>query len=439
MTICIATNLFYPARGGVPNYYWYLAACLSKTGHRVIVLRPGLELEDKSDRVEINNDITVVTLFETYNRHYYQFAKFFRPGDYEAHSWLAMGYAMKEWLLKNNHYSIDIIEVPDYGGLAVLLKDERLPPVLINGHSAMLQLQPYDHIPDNDHTKVLRKLETLSFRYADGIVAHSLLNQQELSTLARRPVFFARAPWIPPTAAVRNSSIPGKFIVVGRLHMAKGPGVMAEAVKLIIEKKPSFKLEWIGQDTHTAPGGQLVTAYLEKNYPEIWGKNFIWKDALPHEKILEEVANAEFAFIPSIWETFNYFSLEAAWLLLPFLITEQTGSVYLFKDFPGVINVVANDPAAIAAAYLKWDKHRATKTENNHTRKNLADYFSAANIIGDRMPIYEALRDKGSKNMDSMGNELEFLNDYLSFSRKAYYFIRRTIKSAVKKPKPPHE
>ncbi len=435
MTICIATNLYYPSRGGVPNYYYYLARSLAATGHAVIVIKPGLECEEKNDSIETPDGITVVTLHTTYKKHHDRFKNYFRPGDYEVYSWLAMGYAMKEWLLQNAvAQRIDIIETPDYGGLAILLKDEQLPPVLIDGHSALLQLHPHDFIPDNDHTSILKKLETLSFKYADGILAHSIINQHALETISSQPVHFARAPWIVPVTTSTREKIKGKYIVVGRLHMIKGPAVLAEAVRLIIQQEPGFTIEWIGQDTHTAPGGKKVSGFLQQNFPDLWGKSFTWKGPLPHEKILEETASAEVAFIPSRWETFNYFALEAAYLSTPFIITDQTGSEYLFKDQPGVSIVPAGSAPALAASYFQLKKaERTTASQNEETREYLAGYFSAAGIVGDRLPIYEKLIQGKTKDPGKAREELAFLNNYLSLPRKTYYSIRRTIKSLIGK------
>lgn len=429
MNICIATNLYFPSIGGVPNYYLYLAQVLEKAGHRILVLRPDFSAVDKNDVVEVNGAITVVSLCRTFNKHNAYLKQFFRPGDYEAYSWIAMGYAMKEWLLENRRtHKIDLIEVPDYGGIAVLLKDDRLPPVLIGGHAFISQLSRHIHVPANDHTKVLKKLEWLSFKYAEGIVAHSKLNQQDLATLIQKEIFFSRAPWIPPTFPQNRKTEEGKHIVVNGLHMIKGPELMIEATGLIAKKEPGFKLLWMGGDTYSAPRGQLVSAYLQKKFPHIWEHNFIWKGQLPHDQILEETATAATAFIPAVWETFNYFALEASYLSTPLIMTDHTGSEYLFKDRPGVTITSAGDATAIASAYLER-RSNINKEQHILTREYLADYFSVANILRDRLPIYERLKQEGPKYCSAAIQELSFLKDYLTFSRKTYYLARKKIKS----------
>ncbi len=435
MTICIATNLYYPSIGGVPNYYWYLAQNLSQCGHTVIVLKPDYTVEDKDDIVETTNGITVVTLCNTYNKHYHHLKNFFRPGDYEAYSWIAMGYAMKEWMVENRQtHKIDIIEVPDYGGLGIFLKNDLLPPVLVGGHSALLQLKAYNYIPRNDHTKVLQQLERLSFNYADGIVAHSPQNKEDLATILQKDIYFARAPWIAPRIPPTAGRIKGLNIVVSGLHFFKGPVEMAEAIRILVKKEPGFKLSWIGGDTYSAPRGEKVSSYLAREYADIWGTNFTWEGPLQHNAILAKTAMAETAFIPSQWETFNYFALESAYLSTPLIMTDKTGSEYLFREMPSVKIVAAGSPLTLAEAYhgFRNDNHPARTDE---VRKKLTEYFSPDKIVSDRMSIYNELIQNNKLDAARALEELKFLDNYFTSSRKTYYFLRRKIKSLILKPK----
>ncbi|MBK8699765.1 MAG: glycosyltransferase [Saprospiraceae bacterium] len=67
----------------------------------------------------------------------------------------------------------------------------------------------------------------------------------------------------------------------------------------------------------------MVSTYLAKNYADIWKKNFIWIPEKKHTEVIKAIRNASVCIIPSLWETFNYFALEAAYSQKPLILTEK--------------------------------------------------------------------------------------------------------------------
>jgi hypothetical protein len=157
MTICIASDAFYPRVGGVAGFNRYLCANLLSQGHSVICLTIDEQAKpDDPDAIVKENNCTTVILKGGYQQYKKRYAAYFRPGGYSVYGWIAMGMAMKDWLLKNHKaFEIDIIETGDWGGAGIFMVDDALPPVVITGHSSAWQLNFFNHMVTDAQSKVL--------------------------------------------------------------------------------------------------------------------------------------------------------------------------------------------------------------------------------------------------------------------------------------------
>lgn len=436
MTVCITSFSIGQQVGGIPAYNSYLCSNLLTMGHKVILLTfdetAGLTDENET---RTQGDLTTVILKASYQHYLQKFKAYFRPGSYGAPGWLAMGMAMKEWLLKNHRtMSIDIIEAADYGGAGALLLSNDLPPVAIAGHSSFLQLKRYNSSIKDDHSAIIEQMELFAYLHADGILTHSHLNAEDLCTLTGRQVYFSRAPWTTPSAVVEDNSNDSKSnLVISGLQFTKGPAIMAEATRIISKKNKDWNIYWIGGDTYSAPGGTLVSTYLAKNYADIWKKNFIWIPEKKHTEVIKAIRNASVCIIPSLWETFNYFALEAAYSQKPLILTEKTGAAYLFVDDPNTKIIPANDANSLASILsnepmlTNW-----IKGITGDTKQRLIDYFSPVKIIDERINVYKTIIMNRQPLKASAAKELLFLQNYLTPRRKWYYSFRKKFKSIVK-------
>jgi len=432
MTICIVTNIFYPAVGGIPNYYKYLAENLISQGHSVIVLTVN-RTSNQDDIVVKESKFTKIELSGSYNKYKSFYQQYFRTGGYEVYDWLAIGACAKDWLLQNHYkYQIDILETLDYGGLGAFLTDDRLPPVIIDAHSSITQLKRVNFIPEDDHAHVMLNLEEISFRYADGILAHSPFNKNDLEKIINRNILFARSPWIYPTNTKNKVAIPKKNIVVASLQLAKGAELLIRTLEQIKYYDTEFSIHWIGGDTYTADKGVKVSDYLSKTYPDLWNKQFNWKNQVDHNTSIQEIATANLVLIPSIWDTFNYCAVESAWLQKPLIITENTGATYLFENDSNVKIVPSTQDGLANILLNKSALNDWIHSINAHTKSMLEEYFSPEKIIRDRIGHYNMVLDeRKTKNLSGADN-LSFLNAYYTSRRKFYYSLRNFARKIVK-------
>jgi glycosyltransferase involved in cell wall biosynthesis len=434
MTVCIATDGFPPQVGGIATFNQHLSGLLTNAGHNVIVLYIGYEAQhNEEDDVIREGCLTRVILKKTYSTILETWKPYFRPGGFDAPNWIAIGLSMREWLFKNHQeYKIDIIEASDYGGCGIFLTDPKLPPVIITGHGSLLQYSRYNYTNKDDHFKVVRKLEELSFTHADAVIAHSPLNQHDLQALFDREILFAHIPWSPPVALSEKPATKDQLLVVGGLQPVKGIYQMAEAMELLYGKRSGITLTWIGGDTFLAPGQKKMSAYLEKKYPGIWQKSFCWQNSQSYTMTQQQIAGAKLVVIPSHFETFNYVALEAAYYKKPILVTSGAGVSYLFKHGHDAWITLPGDPGALVEAILYLSENPAVAAKlGEQAHETLLKEFAPENILQERISIYEGIIQNRDNTVNKLTAGYSFIYKYKNSGRKYYYYVRQWIKKLV--------
>lgn len=431
MTICLVTDNFPPDVGGVGIFYRHLSRILSAAGHKVIVLCAGSGTGE--DEVEMEGGITVIRLHKNYLKHYQEYKAYFRPGGHNAPHWLAMGLCLREWLIQNARGNrIDIIEISDYGGLGFFLLHPFIPPYVVTANSALLQLQSYSNFSETDHTKVLKQFESLAFRYASRVLAHSTLNQSSLEEIIQRRVELLPAPWsgLESHYPASESAPP---LVVGGLQATKGAIYMAAVVEEIVRKEPSFVMHWIGYDSYTAPTGELMSVFLSKQFPGTWNKNFIWLGEKGHEETLKALAATSLVMIPSNWETFSYVAIEAAALQKPIILTATTGAAYLFEQGKSALIVSPENKQAFATAVIQMIQNPAIGKSLSQQTGVVLEQLHPSVAVPERLTMYRDAIDESVRQGDVFEREFHFMDTYLTPTRKFYYSARAALKKIIKR------
>lgn len=432
MTICIASDGFSPQVGGIATFNRHLVSLLTNTAHKVIVLSIEYNSEE-DDLVKTEGLFTNIVLRKTYQQYYKKWQKYFRRGGYDAPNWMAIGMATRQWLLTNHkQFDIDVIEVSDYGGSAVFLCDNSLPPVVVTGHGSLLQLSRYNYSNRDDSYKVICKLEELSFHFADAIIAHSQVNKLDLEGIFKRRIESAAIPWVNDGKTDNGTATKNELLVIGGLQPAKGVYIMAETMQLLLLKEPGIKLNWIGGDTWLAPGQQKVSSYLKKKYPSAWGNNFIWKREHSYIDTQQELLSSSLVIIPSLFETFSYVALEAASAGKAIIITDKTGASYLFTHGHDAWIVPANDPEKLAEAiqHLYNDPELCKKLGDN-AKRMVERTFNEKEIVEERIRLFQSIIQNRKPHTDTFEERLSFLKKYTAPSRKLYYFLRAFAKKLI--------
>ncbi|MEQ1676441.1 MAG: glycosyltransferase family 4 protein [Chitinophagaceae bacterium] len=433
MTICIATSNFPPQIGGIATFYGHLTNLLIKEGHRVLVLIPDdIDTKNNADEITERGGLTTIVLRNSYRQFLSDHTPYFPPGGLCAAGWIATGMAMKDWLLKNHKtYGIDIIEVSDYGGAGIFLMSGNLPPVVVTGHGTFTQLSRYNSVREDSQTEVVRKLELLSLQKADAILPYSPLNQADLTKLVKRQILFATAPWQESKKEIEKET--DDFIyVAGGLQKIKGAVVLARAIRILAKQNDQIRLYWAGGDTYTAPRAKKMSEYLQKKFPDIWDKNFIWLKELLHSESMDRMARSAIVVIPSEWETLNFVALEAASLNKPIIMTSSTGAAYLFHHGEDAYIVPANDPGQLAEAILYLQNNTLLRNKlGTNAAASLKKVFEGKKGIEERILIYTKVIQNRRTAGNRIENELSFLSEYLTPGRKYFLKVKDFLKRVL--------
>lgn len=438
MTVCIATSDYLPSENGIATFNKHLTNILTDSGHTAIILTIDYErCKEEDDEVikSRENKLVIVSLRKTYYRYLKYYSRFFRPGGLNAPNWLAMGYAMRDWLRANViKYNIDIIEAADYGGFGVLVMQPELPPVILTGHGNLLQMQKHSKgYETDDHFNLITELEKLSYQYADATVTHSPFNVNDLTAIFKRPIALKKMPFVSSNKIENEEKKKsGQILCIGGLYPVKGIEDLLSALMILKDHEPEIKAEWIGSDTWLAPGYKKMSTWLEKKYPEIWGSLFKWLGPQSHKTVLEKIAEAAMIVIPARFETFNYVALEAASYKKAIIITSTTGAAYLFIDGKSACIVPPSDPVSLAKAItrLRTDSNLCGELGENAVTK-VASLFNPDDILNERIELYKATIGKRRLNKNSADAATAIIKKYITPQRWLLYRIKALLKKII--------
>lgn len=438
MTICIATSNYYPEIGGISTYSQRLAALLCMEGHTVLVLTIDLNSDPIENDETITSDkgLTIVRLKSSFHDHYKYYRSFFRKGSMDAPYWIAMGKAMKEWLQKNSTtYKIDIIEASAFGGFAAFLFGKDIPPVLLSGHGAFFQYKEYNKNKTDEQSKIIVQLEKISFTHSHGIISHSPQSKENILQHTSQPVYLASIPILLKKTNFESTKFDNKNIalVIGSLQSLKGPDVLCKALydeRLI---NANIRVKWAGTDNYDHTSGRLMSEKLRSDYPEIWNKKFLWIDSPNDEQLGALYREASFIIIPTIWESFNVISVEAAFHHKPVIITNTTGSAYLFTHGKNAWIIPPNDANDLANAILHFSSSPGIcETLGEAAFQKIASALTPGKIVKERIGIYYTAITQYNNQQKQTEPDLSFINKYTTYSRKVYFTVRKKLKKLIK-------
>jgi glycosyltransferase involved in cell wall biosynthesis len=389
MTICIVTQEFGAYPGGIARVYRHLAPLLVKAGHTVMILTTdpyALQLEDEREEAE---GYTVIRLRRTVWKRQQHWTNFLGRKKEKGAYWLALGLSFRQWLIENaGKIGIDQIECTDYGGLACFLTGASLPPVSICAHGTYTQILRYDFDPQDFNTDLIRWLEDASFRVANGVIAHTESNADDIRFLFGRSCSLAPMPFVPELCS-KPSPGEGGIVVAGRLQGFKGASLCAASMELVEKEMPGMGLQWIGNDTYTAPRGQLFSTWLGQRHPRLWQKSFRWHPALPSVQLADRINRARLVLVPSQWDAFNLVCLEAAAARRPLIVTSTTGAASLFRDQENAL-IVPPAPEALAGAIQEAWQDEALRERLSGEAAHALRPFTPEAIIEGRERAYAA-------------------------------------------------
>jgi glycosyltransferase involved in cell wall biosynthesis len=380
-----------PPVGGIGTYTRALARALAEQGCRVTVISCG---SGAPSGVSADGGVTVhrVPLPAPSSRLMRRFAA--RAPQTASRLLLARGVARAIRSLKLRP---DVVEAPEWGAEALLLRLATRAPLVVHLHSPMYTLLRRRGRPLTRDQRLAASLERIAARRADVVTAGALAANQVDDTTTWLPPDRIRIVPTPVDQALLSEP-PGSWprppalVACGRLDQLKAPEVLVRAAARLLPETPGLRVVLIGEaDGRDAPkygdyGHWVAEVAAALGVPlEITGR-------LPWSEVVDRYRAASAVVVPSRYETFSMVALEAMACGTPAIVTSACGIAEHQRLLdPGWV-VPPDDPAALAEALrplLSQPDHAASR--GAAARDFVRAHFSPAIAAAARLDLYASL------------------------------------------------
>lgn len=392
MHICLATHEFPPLlAGGISTYYASLAGLLAQAGHEVTVLTTAGSSDDTGEWV--GEGVRMVQLDQARKKRLQQIAHLIPSESRSTANAAAIGLSMRDWLLENaTADGIDVVETIDYLGYSAFLIDQDLPAVLLTCHGSQGQVfsnSGFDlRTPEYGTTS---SLEAIGIALADEIGCYSPLNSKDWECFTGRTPRFMRAPFrvsqVEERSYVESETFTG--IVIARLNNWKGIFELVDALAMCNARGVDVQIRWVGRDQPAPEEGiDSVRDYLRAERSDVWGKLLVWEESMTPDQVRAAQLEADFALVPSRWDTFNFTVIEAMSAGAPLIVSTGAGASYLCEDGKDALVVPPRDPKALAGAIARMRDPELREQLGRAGRSTVENEFSAEAVLRERLDGY---------------------------------------------------
>lgn len=310
--------------GGIATYIYVLAGGLTDLGHEVhILVRKGTVTDTLDPRIKIH-------VYE--HRPPRGLARWIERFADSPAVW-ERGYSrgVREVLTELHEQApLDIVEIPEYGGLAMELRAPRPFPLVLHFHTPSVVVDSYNQVVATKERTDRYRLEEKALRVADHYKCTSEALKREACRrygLAEDSIAVIRTP-MAPAPFDRIQRLPDTqeridLLFVGRLERRKGAEIMLHAVEKILAIDPRINITFAGE-TGLQQGPNYRDAIertlARPHRKRVWFLGSVKRDGLP----LLYVRSSIFV-IPSLFDNAPNTLLEAMAAGLPIVASDVGG------------------------------------------------------------------------------------------------------------------
>jgi glycogen synthase len=197
------------------------------------------------------------------------------------------------------------------------------------------------------------------------------------------------APFALLNLSIHKMAINKKIVFFGRLNVLKGLVNATFAMKIILKEYPQYSFSVIGDDGPGPYNKVTMRQWMQVQFEEV-KKQVAFLDGQTYEKLPLEIADAEIALLPSLFESFSYTCAEAM----------AAGKAVVGSINTGMEDMIDhNKNGTLVNAENVQEIYEATKQyiDNNELRYNIAvnarndisTKFDASNIGNQYIDFYK--------------------------------------------------
>jgi glycosyltransferase involved in cell wall biosynthesis len=390
MRLLVLTPEFDGAGGGIITFYRMLAPALRASGVDVRIIEGSAFHAAECRSCRSQDGVQLETLeADRLSRWVERFHAYAATPTLRRH--LAAAWAM--WEQAGYGADADIVEATDWGLLFIPPAVQAILPLVVQCHGSIGQIA--DHDPNADATT-----ENLFVRLIERDV---LSRVGTVQTLSQANTAFWRAETgrvvgkIPPAWAmpdILNQEEPSaRGLVVGRMQLWKGPGILCEALRRLGSRAPN--IDWIGRDTAWGTRSRSAAKHLAQTYRDVWQTKLSHHPPISPEEVAYRQARALINIVPSTWDVFNFTVVEAMASGRPTIVSSGAGASELIDD--GVNGYLfANENADALAGTIERvlsKKPARLKEIGREAQNTIRTALNPRTIVIQRLAAYRAAID----------------------------------------------
>ncbi len=322
-------NSEYPSisgsdQGGIATYTDSMALACAESGDRVHVLvKKGVSSKCTHHRIHIHEYEPVFSSSPL--------SRFNRIINGEIFWERGYSKGLRRVILKIHEQTpVDIVEVPEYNGLASELRPPLPFPVVVHFHTPTVLVDEYNAAQSNRRRKQWYAFEKRSCVNAAGFRCPSTALKNEILQrycIAEQKISIIRHPFHTvyfDTINKRQKNETINILFVGRLERRKGAEIILRNIRRILSLDHRLCFSFAGE--HAIDNSHQYRSAIERSLSEQEGKRIFFLGPVKREKLPVLYCRSNMLLFPSLFENAPFTLLEAMAARLP-IVAANTGGI----------------------------------------------------------------------------------------------------------------
>jgi glycogen synthase len=378
--------------GGIATYTYTLARLLTKLGHTVHVLT--------------RSEISPAHFSPSVRFHRYGFKKSSNPFIRLVRRYLRTPLAWEagharsvaHWVLKlHQSDGLDIVDIPEYGGLAAAYPVKRVPPCVVTFHTPSQLVDKLNGVHPTASRHRMYQFEQKGIRHATGFKVPSNALKTQVCTMYHLPETslsmirnpfdfsdFSAVPWI------QRPNNRFDILFSGRLEQRKGAEIILNTIKDILAIGPDVSVTIAGE---TEIGNSVSYRRSIEQLLEAGERDRVWfPGPLPAQKLRALYASSSILLFPSLFENCSYVLLEAMASGLPVIATEGSGISEMITHGSSGLLFPPDDPELLLTHVRQLYNNRDFSERLGETAsKSIRILFDPETLIAATLDFYRSV------------------------------------------------
>ena len=371
MKICLVCNEFPPySCGGIGIFSNELANALISKGHEVIAI--GVYSDTEED-VTLDNGLRIIRI------------KSWGGRSAVLTNSMRLGQKIKK-LIKSNQ--VDIVELPDFEGLAAFWTNMNVP-VVTRLHGSVTYFAKEMNTPQSKATTLIEKRSLNNSKYICSVSQYTADKTKDIFGLNKEIHIIYNGVKIPDEQRCKKTYEDTHIVSFsGSLMRKKGVLSLAKAWNIVKKEFPDAQLKLIGKDT--MEDGISIKQKIYDIVEQKHHNSLEFTGHIDKSKMEDILVSSDLAIYPSYAEAFSLAPLEAMALGLPVIYSKRTSGLELGDIISSLSLINPDDTKEIAQTICKLLINKNLREQiGKENRLGIIKHFNTDEKIDENIRYYE--------------------------------------------------